>query len=396
MSRASVVLIALFVVLAAAWAAAVPVPLGGIRFLNPDETSHLEVVAYVAAHHAWPPYSGVYYESIHPPLYYVLGAIVWSIVPSAIVLRLLNVVIGAACFVAAERLARRFPRVDSRLCASLLVFLPGFLTACGSVSNDPLATLFGILVFDQIIAGVQHGFDRSRASRLTIALAAGALTKETCLIYLPVAAMALAMRRARRPLVITAVGVTALAGWWYLRNTVLYGDPMRTRAEAALLANLPGFQDVHVSAWRYWGHVIAGALVTLPGIYRNWLPLPIYVVYAALAVVALLRLIVDPSRASRELVLGATVVAGAVTVFAAYNYHHFMPMVRLVYPALPPAALGSAVLLRPHSRAVLVAIIACAALTVATMPRNWISPEREPTFRWVVQTYRTTPLPTGF
>lgn len=116
--------------------------------------------------------------------------------------------------------------------AAVTAFNPEFLFISAAVNNDNLMTLLGLLGVDRIRAVVVAPTGRNSVV-LGIVLGLAALTKLTALGLLPLAAAAMLWaawrRRAVRWLVAHGVIVfglaTAIAGWWYVRNQVLYGEP---------------------------------------------------------------------------------------------------------------------------------------------------------------------------
>ena len=119
--------------------------------------------------------------------------------------------------------------------AALNAFLPMFLFISGSVNNDNLSNLTGNLLLLQIVVLLKAERPPSYRLYALIGVAAGAglLAKLSIGFLIPLVALALLIVSLRlrdwRPLLIgglIAGGLTvAIAGWWYLRNAELYGDP---------------------------------------------------------------------------------------------------------------------------------------------------------------------------
>ncbi|MCS6802296.1 MAG: glycosyltransferase family 39 protein [Chloroflexota bacterium] len=116
--------------------------------------------------------------------------------------------------------------------AAFTAFNPEFLFISAAVNNDNLMTLIGLLGVDRIRAAVVAPSLRNSAV-LGLVLGLAALTKLTALGLLPLAGGALLWaawrRRALGWLVahgVVVFGLAALiAGWWYVRNQILYGEP---------------------------------------------------------------------------------------------------------------------------------------------------------------------------
>lgn len=387
-----VCILAVFALLASLWAFAVPIPRG--PSVNPDETSHAAYVEYIARNRSLPPYTIQYYESVHPPLYYALAAaFTWA---GMVGVRFVNVVIGCLALLTLYRLARLYPRGNPLLCVGLLAFLPMFVTECGSITNDILAVFLGTLGFYHIVLGYRTRFDAKRTTFLALTLAAGLLTKYQCLAFVPAAIVAMVIRRSYRQCLSTLFAVAALSGWWYVRNVLLFGDPFRQHAEQRLLGFLAGFPDVQVSPAEYWGRAVISAAVSVPGLYRDWLPLPIYVVYGVLILAAIAGIVSTKPRPSPEWLLLALPVAFAGAFWISYNYHHFMPQTRLLYPVVAvPCLLGARALRRLPTGIVIVPLALCALTVVMTMPKMWIDPTREVAYRRTIMPFRQKPFPTS-
>lgn len=154
------------------------------------------------------------------------------------VARFLSVLLGLGTVIVTYCLAYQlFPDKPAirLLAASLNAFLPMFLFISGSVNNDNLSTLLGNLLTLLIVLllkreRVPHWRDYAL---IGAAAGMGLLSKLNIGFLIPLVALALLIvalrRKDPRPFFIGGVvsgGLTiAIAGWWYLRNLQLYGDP---------------------------------------------------------------------------------------------------------------------------------------------------------------------------
>jgi len=113
--------------------------------------------------------------------------------------------------------------------------LPMFAFISGSVNNDNLSNLLGnltILLLVRLILMTQSP-SWKWYSALGLAVGSGILSKLSMGFAIPVVAMVLVLLSIRfrdwKPLILGGLisgGLTILiAGWWYLRNAQLYGDP---------------------------------------------------------------------------------------------------------------------------------------------------------------------------
>jgi 4-amino-4-deoxy-L-arabinose transferase-like glycosyltransferase len=278
--------VALFVILGTVYSLVTPV------FETPDETFHYPVIDYIARTGRLAEQHGSeetlwMQEGTQPPLYYLLGAglTVWvntsdlpevrRLNPHAWIgrpdathnqnralhggidafpwqgtilaihlIRFMGVLFGAGSAALAYLLALTIwpeNRAAAVLTAALTAFNPQFLFISGAVNNDTLMFLLGTWLLLLIARIWQEGITTRRAITLAMVTAAATLTKTSGLTFVPVIGLAVLARGWRekrwRPVLFTFLGMlaawAALAGWWYLRNWQLYGDPLAIRAHLA-------------------------------------------------------------------------------------------------------------------------------------------------------------------
>ncbi|MCS7061645.1 MAG: glycosyltransferase family 39 protein [Anaerolineae bacterium] len=219
------------------------------------------------------------------------------------VIRLLGVLMGAVTVVCAWLLATELvgPNHPQRarialLSASFVAFNPMFVFISASVNNDTLATMLSSIALWLGARGVMRGVTPAHALILGIVLGGAALTKSSALalvLAIPPAVLAsmwLRGRNERRPFSLTAALLTLLriglpialiAGWWYVRNQLLYNDFTGTtmmaqiagpREQLPTLVELLGEWDGFRKA--YWG--LFGA-VNIP--MHNWIYLALDAVW---------------------------------------------------------------------------------------------------------------------
>ena len=161
------------------------------------------------------------------------------------VMRLISMVFGAiavACTYAITRTVRPDSIALPAFAAALTAFNPMFLHIMASVNNDTLATAMSSL---SLLLGAR--LIRSAAPRtallLGITLGCAALSKASGLALaasVPVAVLAADWLRQRslasaaRLALCMAIPATAIAGWFYARNAILYGEITGTQMMAAI------------------------------------------------------------------------------------------------------------------------------------------------------------------
>ena len=124
------------------------------------------------------------------------------------------------------------------LAASITAFNPQFLFISASASNDTLVNMLAALIAWRMLIMLRDGFETRRSLLLALLIALAALTKLSGLVVGAVVAAAAAwvLWRGRdwRGFAIlcgaTICLTLVIAGWWYLRNLTLYGEPFGTSA----------------------------------------------------------------------------------------------------------------------------------------------------------------------
>ncbi len=119
-------------------------------------------------------------------------------------------------------------RPDLRMLAmSVVAFHPHLAQVNGMISNDNLLIVFATSTLALLVWMERTGWSRWRAAGLGVILGLALLTKVNGMfLALPVGVAVLSNLRQRwRYAVLILMLVALIAGWWYLRNWVEYGDP---------------------------------------------------------------------------------------------------------------------------------------------------------------------------
>ncbi len=301
----------------------------------------------------------------------------------------------------------RDDRTLASIAAALVAFNPMFLFISASVNNDNLAVMLAALALLLFARLMTLGSTRGRFVVLGIVLGLGALSKVSDLGLLVVAAgvfayvilskatpapparagenlfannetlthsLPLSLRsgsassgsasfahgdRLKRVLfssMLCAVLVVVIAGWWYARNWLLYGDPWAFnvwvaiaggRPTPATLATLLGeFQGFRIS---YWGN-FGGVNIIAP----DW----VYTILDAFTAIAAIGLLIGLVRRKlpRLLVLPAVWLALILLALVRWTWLTFASQGRLIFPAIGSVAIlmvyGLAQFEIPHLRLV--------------------------------------------
>jgi hypothetical protein len=388
---ALVVILVLFLLLATAYS--VIVPLGEA----PDEVPHFTYVRYVAEHGRLP-VGAEEHEGFQPPLYYVIGAastfwidtsgftvrangdysftddlppfnlllhtteesfpyhgwaLAWHL------LRLLSVLMGATTVWATYWIAREVFPGEKYLAvgaAAFNAFLPQFLFISGVANNDNLAACLSalmLLVTVKILRG-------SRGYRHFLLLgtltALGVMAKASVINFYAIVLLLVgivlwqerrgwgpSLRRGLLLLSLSGLPFLFLSAWWFVRNQVLYGDPLGWGLVLAANALREAPLTLGDIQWLIWG------------VYRSfwyrWIGIELEpALYALLAIpclLALVGLLTLPWRRER-LESGAALILSVLGVYLLMVAGSLLPwtatvqgtdQARLLYPALPAIVL---------------------------------------------------------
>jgi 4-amino-4-deoxy-L-arabinose transferase-like glycosyltransferase len=322
-SRLALALVALgFLALAALYSITTP------AYEAPDEPGHVAYVLHLLTTRSLPASAqGELGEAHQPPLYYLLAALsarpanlddtagafalnehfVWAGLGGkdvnaavhhtaetfpfqghALALHLMRAVsvllgLGTVLLTAAIGLAV-FPQrpLIGLLAAALVGFNPQFLFISGAVNNDNLLITLASAAWLQLIRILDQPDRMRRWLVLGVLIALALLTKLSALVILGVAVVVLVAAamtgRSLRLLALGAASLTApiviIAGWWFLRNQMLSGDPFGwtafSQSYGAVLRQTPlSWADVQAffstQFSSFWG-VFGWMNVRLPGL----------------------------------------------------------------------------------------------------------------------------------
>ncbi|MGQ9584772.1 MAG: DUF2142 domain-containing protein [Anaerolineae bacterium] len=160
-------------------------------------------------------------------------------------IRLLSAALAAGTVFVTYRITRELMpqrRGLALAAAGLVAFNPQFCFIAGAISNDNLVTFLAALNLWFAVRYLLERTTRREVAVWGVCLGLAALAKVSGLALLPLVAITLLarafhLRSWRRFLQdgLLLLGLwTALAGWWYARNWVLYGEPTGTSAMIAI------------------------------------------------------------------------------------------------------------------------------------------------------------------
>lgn len=346
------------------------------------DTSDMETVRRVNPHanigEVWPD------GNVNMMAHRVAEAFPWRGTVLAVhIARFFSIVLGLGTVIITYLLAREiFPEYPAITlgATALVAFLPMFLFISGSVNNDNLSNLLGNWLTLLIVRLVkttsplnplsvpergenkedhQQKFAWKRYVLLGVVTGAGLLAKLNIGFLIPLVGLALLVvsirQRDWKPLVlgggIAGILTIGIAGWWYVRNAQLYGDPtglnrflemVGKRGIPANAAQL--WSERHSFTQAYWGF-FGGVNVPLP----DWVYLICNVIGGVglvSAVVFITKTIVKRDWKIQQWLPAAVTIIWPVVTFVSYlRWTAETPASqgRLVFGALSSIALWMAV-----------------------------------------------------
>lgn len=262
-------------------------------------------------------------------------------------IRFFSLLLGTGTVWCTYRLGRAiFPHRPAVALGAMLLnaLLPMFAFISGSINNDNLVTLLSSVVLLILVRVIQEGSNSRHLLLLGTIIGLACLSKLSGLALIPLTMLALGLhhvpegvaslrekggwRVARRWLwqcILVCVPILLVAGWWYLRNWQLYGDPLGLERMLAIFGrrtHTPSqaeawreFKGFRISFWGLFGVVnilmrplwiyqlldaftlfcLLGILRRGMGIWRAravpdiWRELALLIVWTALVALSLLR-----------------------------------------------------------------------------------------------------------
>ncbi|MCB0034210.1 MAG: glycosyltransferase family 39 protein, partial [Anaerolineales bacterium] len=188
------------------------------------------------------------------------------------------------------------------LTAAVVGLNPMFIYIAGAFNNDNLVTLCGTLMLWLSMRALKNGFRWSETVLIGVVWAGALLSKLPGLFLVVPWGLALLFvswqRRSWALLLTRGAAITAvfggLAGWWFVRNQQIYGEPLALERVLAVWGARAGRQfrlewllaDVTNSWTNFWGRFGFGQIVL-----HNWFYLLLTVLSLAAGVGLLWRLI---------------------------------------------------------------------------------------------------------
>jgi hypothetical protein len=226
-----------------------------------DFNAHWPHIQYIATRHALPPLA-FNATSYHPPLYHLIGAALVSFGFDAGALGWLSALWGmlrlVLIWIALEKWLPE-SRIARRVALALAAVLPASAHLDGMITNETLLMLFSAGVF----VAAPWAITTARRGRIAPMLVLAALlglalmskVSASVLVFAIAAGIGLEILRARptwwpairaraMPLCAGTLALVAIAGPFFVRNQILYGQPSPTGYEGAMKVNQAIYDNV--------------------------------------------------------------------------------------------------------------------------------------------------------
>ncbi|GAB1422369.1 hypothetical protein MASR2M15_25990 [Anaerolineales bacterium] len=195
---------------------------------------------------------------------------------AVLLIRLFSIACGLvtiwAVYAITLTLSPRRPNL-ARFAAGLSAFNPMWLFISASVNNDNLVFMLNSLCLLLLLKMIKKGFDWKYSLGIALLLTLASLSKISGLVLVPIVIIAafyiLWRDRQWRGFLYLGIAMAVLwfsgAGWWYLRNLLLYGELFGTGTMAAVAGErllpldlaglLAEFEGFRISYWGLFGAV---------------------------------------------------------------------------------------------------------------------------------------------
>lgn len=229
----------------------------------------------------------------HPPLYYALAAVPLRIaevtghpIRGVMAARLLSIGLSSLGLVALTFVVLQLVPGRPQLAVAatgLAALLPSFINMSAVVYNDSLAFLTSTCALAASVVLVVRGPSAARLAAVAATVSLAALTRASGLLVAGVAGLAVLvavwrsseggtlhrLANAALGVSVVVVAVAAAAGWFYLRNRMLYGDITGSAALLERFGRVPGGTVprllVDPGFWRSQQQRLWGVTTNLPG-----------------------------------------------------------------------------------------------------------------------------------
>ncbi len=359
----------------------------------PDEERHFTYGEYIAQKHTLPSYKSApegnsVHMAYHPPLYYLICALFFPddqrllkeelsvndgpgyrlfTLPkkqtefpysgkarTAYLLRLLSLMLGGITISLIYSIALMFFPGDQLFASVTAIFvatIPQFLHISASISNEnlsiTLSTAYLLVLLYYLMEPAQLKWQVGGGILLGLCL----LSKTSTVFYLPVTTLFifwLCLRDRRNPippLVLILGTAIVVSGWWFLRNWLMFNDPVFSKTYDTL--NAFHLREVPLSLG-YIKTVIEKTFTTFFGVFGALeFPLPefhfaIYGIIILLSILGLCLLLAKKALSSLQvnmLVLFLLVISGGTAMYGYINikYKGFY-LGRYLYMVIAPLA----------------------------------------------------------
>ena len=359
---------------------------------GPDEINRYKVVSYIETYGQIPKgdepliiidgYGASY--AFQPILTYMVEGFLLRILSplslsfdiKLIIARYVNVLIGLISAFYTIKLSKLIFDDESAayLFSLSVILLPQNIFIYTYVNTDGMGLMSVIIMIYSIIRGYKHDFDRRSLISLSVSISLCLLSYYNCYGYILMAFIAFilyfALNRSYRQMFIkglpVALSVLVLAGWWFIRNCILYGGDifaLNARRECALATGNILWLENMANTYQAQGYSLYEMVFETDYYTLVWksfiamfgpMAIPthhyVYMGFKYLTVICLLSLLIpirskimDTMKSSYRYIIWSVLILGMlIPIILALYYSYtwdFQPQGRYYLPCLVPLAM---------------------------------------------------------
>ncbi len=260
-----------------------------------DEPFHYNYIAIIAEKRIIPRINGdmsiATYQAHHPPLYYAFCSIFYRFGKNRIergrILRVLSSFIGVATIYVIYISSKNLFSFPYFLCpVAFTSSIPMLLVNFSSITNDVFATFFSTLtIFFMLNINVNTNNHLKKIIYISLFSCFAILSKATTIFLIPISILSIIIKGNKtdyktfaKSIFVYLIIVILICSWWFIRTTVIYGDPLARKA----IAKIEGRHSINLMnpiQFVRWNALLFSQFWYFSNDLRNYIPKLSRVIY---------------------------------------------------------------------------------------------------------------------